>query len=99
MVVTSTVEPTPHGTRVNVSQDVQIAGALAEYGRGMIQDVTNVLLNDFAANMQEDIGRVSRGGEPGQRTAVPLSGLGVGLKAMTTAIKRFFHRLFGGGGI
>lgn len=97
MVVTSTLEGTGHGTRVNVSQDIQIAGALAQYGRGMISDVTNVLLKDFAANMQQDIEQTRRGEAPGTRTAAPVGGFGVGFRAMTMALKRFFRRLFGGG--
>jgi carbon monoxide dehydrogenase subunit G len=99
MKVTSTLQRTGHGTLVNVSQDIQIAGALAQYGRGMISDVTSVLLKDFAANMQQDIERERRGEARTEgSTAAPVGGFGVGFRAMVMALKRFFGRLFGGAG-
>jgi hypothetical protein len=44
------------GTRVEVETDFAITGKLARFGRGgMIQDVSNRLLREFAANLQEDL--------------------------------------------
>ena len=40
MLVTATLVPAGRGTKVNVAQDVQFSGAAAQYGRGMISDVT-----------------------------------------------------------
>ena len=37
------------GSQVEVDQDLQLSGAAAQYGRGMISDVTAVLMRDFAA--------------------------------------------------
>src|SRR5215813_1417390 len=51
MVVTATLTKSGRGTKVAVSQDLQLAGAAAQYGRGMISDVTSVLMRDFSANM------------------------------------------------
>src|SRR5215469_8618935 len=51
MVVTAVLASAGRGTKVDVSQDLQLAGAAAQYGRGMIADVTAVLMRDFAANM------------------------------------------------
>ena len=49
------------GTKVGVTQDLQLAGAAAQYGRGMISDVTAVLMRDFSANMAARIdGRRAR---------------------------------------
>ena len=58
MVVTATLVRSGRGTKVNVSQDLQLSGAAAQYGRGMISDVTSVLMRDFAATMQDRIERV-----------------------------------------
>src|ERR1700747_3375077 len=53
MVVTATLARTNRGTtKVDVVQDLQLAGAAAQYGRGMISDVSAILMRDFAANMQ-----------------------------------------------
>lgn len=45
------------GARVDVHTDFAITGKLARFGRGgMIQDVSNKLLREFAANLQEELG-------------------------------------------
>lgn len=96
MAVTSTLVPAGKGTRVKVSQELQISGAAAQYGRGMIQDVTNVLMKSFASNVQDDIGRWSRGEGPSAQAAAPVKGFSVGIQATLTALKRFFRRFVGG---
>ena len=69
MVVTATLSRAGAGTRVDVTQDLQLAGAAAQYGRGMIADVTSVLMRDFSANMQDRIERIERGESPEQIAA------------------------------
>src|ERR1700749_3725514 len=64
MVVTATLVKAGRGTRVGVSQDLQLSGAAAQYGRGMIGDVTAVLMRDFSANIQDRIERIERGESP-----------------------------------
>jgi uncharacterized protein len=94
MVLTATLSKSPGGTRIAVEQDLTIAGAAAQYGRGMITDVTNVLLGRFATNVAEDIPRWARGEE---RTggARSVSGFAIGLAAATTALRRVLRRFFG----
>ena len=46
---------TSGGTRVSVAQDLSISGAAANYGRGLIADVTSVLLGSFAECVQANI--------------------------------------------
>ncbi len=49
-------DPDGGGTRVDVETDFSITGKLARFGRGgMIQDVSNRLLREFAANLQADL--------------------------------------------
>jgi carbon monoxide dehydrogenase subunit G len=95
MTVTSTLERSGAGTKVKFSQDIQIAGALAQFGRGMISDVTTVLMRSFASCIQDNIDRESRGEAAGQRAAAPVSGVSVGFSAFVLAFKRFFGRFFG----
>ena len=40
MVVTATLTRAGRGTKVDVTQDLQLSGAAAQYGRGMITDVS-----------------------------------------------------------
>jgi len=94
MVLTATLTKTAGGTRVLVEQDLTIAGAAAQYGRGMISDVTTVLLGRFAANVAADLPRWSRG-ESRAEGAAPASGFSIGLTAALTALKRVFWRFFG----
>jgi carbon monoxide dehydrogenase subunit G len=60
MMVTATLVKAGRGTKVAVAQDLQLSGAAAQYGRGMISDVTAVLMRDFSANMQDRIERIER---------------------------------------
>ena len=53
MTVTATLTKAGRGTRVDVAQDLHLTGAAAQYGRGMITDVSSVLMHDFAVNMQK----------------------------------------------
>jgi uncharacterized protein len=97
MVVTATLTRAGRGTRVDVTQDLQLSGAAAQYGRGMITDVTSVLMRDFSANMQTRIGRMDRGESAEQiaaATAAPASGFIIGLRAARMALFRVFRRFF-----
>jgi carbon monoxide dehydrogenase subunit G len=89
MVVTATLARAGRGTRVAVSQDLQLAGAAAQYGRGMISDVSSVLMRDFSRNLQN---RIS-GGAAGA-PAASASGLTLGLRAAVMALSRVFRRFF-----
>ena len=95
MKVTSTMVPSGSGTKVKVAQDLQLSGAAAQFGRGMIQDVTSVIMRSFAKCVADDIGRASRGEGPTERKADPVKGFSIAMQAWTTAMKRFFGGLFG----
>jgi len=97
MVVTATLVRSGRGTKVNVAQDIQLSGAAAQYGRGMISDVTSVLMRDFATTMQDRIERVERGESAEQIAASgasSASGLALGLRAAVMALSRVFRRFF-----
>jgi carbon monoxide dehydrogenase subunit G len=95
LLVTAQLLPTAGGTKVEVAQDLQLSGAAAQYGRGMISDVTAVLMSDFAKNMQNRIGALDRGLSPEQiANAAPASGLAIGLRAARMALRRVFDRFF-----
>lgn len=96
MTVTAKLAQAGRGTRVGVSQDLQLSGAAAQYGRGMITDVSSVLMRDFAVNLQDAITRVERGEAVAGRPAgaADASGLAVGLRAALMALRRVFRRFF-----
>ncbi|HZC39637.1 MAG TPA: SRPBCC family protein [Streptosporangiaceae bacterium] len=94
MDLTATLARAGSGTRVSVTQDLQLAGAAAQYGRGMISDVTSVLMRDFAANLADRITRAERGEELTAAAATPAQGFTVGLRAALMALTRVFRRFF-----
>ena len=97
MVVTATLARTGRGTKVGVSQDLQLSGAAAQYGRGMIADVTAVLMRDFSANMADRIERIERGESAEQIAAAgasPARGFTLGMRAAVMALSRVFRRFF-----
>ena len=81
--------PTPTGTRIELEQDLQLAGAAAQYGRGMVTDVNRVLMDDFAENMKAVL--EGRGPTAAARSA---GGLVIALRAAWMALKRVAARFF-----
>jgi uncharacterized protein len=97
MIVTAALAKSGRGTRVDVTQDLQLSGAAAQYGRGMISDVSAVLMHDFSVNMQDRISRLDRGESADQiaaASASPASGFETGLRAARMALARVFRRFF-----
>ncbi|GII25790.1 SRPBCC family protein [Planosporangium mesophilum] len=93
MLVTATLYPARGGTRVDVTQDLRLSGAAAQYGRGMISDVTAVLMRDFATTMQTRIDAADRGLSPDQVGASgSASGFAIALRAMRMALGRVLRR-------
>ena len=98
MVVSAALTPKGRGTRVAVAQDLQLSGAAAQYGRGMISDFSAILIRDFSANMQDRIERLERGETAEQIAAAAsgssVSGLTLAMRATRMALMRVFARFF-----
>ena len=47
--------PDGDGTRVEVETDLSITGKVAQFGRGVIGDVSNKLLAQFVENLERDV--------------------------------------------
>ena len=87
--VTSTMAPAGNGTRVMVSQHLQMSGAIAQYGRGMMQDVIGSLMKQFANCAAGDIARPGSG-KAGGGAPKAMSGFSL----MLISAKAFFKNLF-----
>jgi len=94
MGVTATLGRARAGTKVSVAMDLQISGAAAQYGRGMISDVTAVLMREFAANLQDGMARLDRGESLDGVQPAKASGLAIGLQAARMALRRVYARFF-----
>ena len=86
--IVSTVRAEGGSTHVDVATDFTITGRLARFGRGgMIQDISNRLLKDFATCLQERIEA-----PPAPVAAKPVGGFSLFLRALVDRLRRLFRR-------
>ena len=94
MELTAKLAAAPKGTKVSMAMDLTLSGAAAQYGRGMVADVTAVLIGQFADNAQRRIEAIERGEDVSGMTAKPASGFAIGMAAAKLALMRVFRRFF-----
>lgn len=96
MLVDASLMAVPGGTKVGVTMDLTLSGAAAQYGRGLVSDVTAVLLKDFAGNAEARMDAIAAGRNPDdvQATSSSPSGFAIGLAAAKLAITRVLRRFF-----
>jgi carbon monoxide dehydrogenase subunit G len=74
------------GTRVDAATDFTITGRLASFGRGgMIKDISNRLLRDFSACLQQRLAAEPAGALTGEEAAASAGAAAVAETAETTA--------------
>ena len=82
------------GTSVDVAMDLQLSGPAAQYGRGLVSDITAVLLNDFATNVQNRLAAAAAGQDPSQVSqAQSAGGVAIGVRAARMGLARVVRRL------
>lgn len=104
--VAYSLAPAGSGTRVDVSVDFTLTGALAQFSRGaIVQDLASRLTAEFAKNLEARLGAIAAadsmpGGPakdvpamPGAAPAIDAGGLL--LAVIWERIKNFFNRFFG----
>ena len=98
--IVSVMRAEGEGTRVEVETDFTLTGRLARFGRGgMIQDVSNRLMRDFANCLQSSIeseepaaGATAPTPTSPAPPAKPVSGLSVFFGALLDRLRRLFDR-------
>jgi carbon monoxide dehydrogenase subunit G len=100
--IESALTPVDGGTRVHIVTDVALSGALAQYGRGMVEDVSSRLVSRFAECLQaeltqppSEVREASAAGaasSPTPAPAQPISGLPLVLGALRRALVRLVRR-------
>jgi carbon monoxide dehydrogenase subunit G len=102
------LEPSSLGSRVLVKTDLTLSGMVAQYGRasGMIQDVAQALIGQFAGNLKAQLAASQIAAEPRpgaeQASAAPIPPPELkpqtlsGFALIGIVLKSFFRRLFGG---
>jgi hypothetical protein len=86
--VESSLRSAENGTQVTIVTDLALTGMAAQFGRGLIQDVTAQLLDKFASCLEQQLVT-----EPGLPAAAPepprpVSGLALGAAAMQSWLAR-----------
>jgi hypothetical protein len=93
--IQSTLTPADGGgTRVEIVTDLVLSGPVAQYGRGMVQDVSSQLVGRFADCLKAQLAATTpeEAESAVAAQAKPVSGLSLGLKALGRAIMRPFRR-------
>ncbi len=95
LVLDAAVSPGAGGSVVDVALDLTLSGAAAQYGRGMVADVTTVLLEQFGRNLQARLTAIEQGLDPdGLGAPAPASGVSFAMRATRLALARVGRRFF-----
>ena len=54
-IITAQLEPSGAGTRVTVTTDLTVTGKVAQFGRGVLADVSAKLLTQFVDNLEQTV--------------------------------------------
>ncbi len=103
--IDSTLVPLDGGTRVEIVADLALSGALAQYGRGMVADVSSRLVTQFAECLQNELvgepeGAAAEGAPttPAEAAAPkPISALSLAASLVRDRIRNLIDRLRGRG--
>lgn len=88
-----TMAPEGAGTKVDVATDLSITGKVAQFGRGVLADVSSKLMGQFVENIERDVlttaggGDTSHAGGPYEQALESVPGLaanGAGISAPPT---------------
>ena len=82
-------------TKVTTVTDLRLSGAAAQYGRGLVQDITAQLLKSFADCLEQQLTSAEDGsGAPAPAQEVrPVSGIRLGLNALRSSLARLGRRV------
>lgn len=92
MTMTSTLAPEGAGTAVSVVSEVNVTGILAQFGRGMIQDVSDQMFGTFTANMRNELAPGTAAGAPSPPPEAALDVVALGTRAGSRAVARLVRR-------
>jgi carbon monoxide dehydrogenase subunit G len=88
--IETTVRPSGSGSAVDIATDVDLSGAVAQYGRGIVKDVAGQLTKAFAENLRAQLESSDDPPEtaPAASAATPISGFQLLLRALVARFRR-----------
>jgi carbon monoxide dehydrogenase subunit G len=91
--IQSSLAETGGGTRVDIVTELTLSGPVAQYGRGIVQDVSQQLVGKFADCLKAQLAAETpeQAAAAIAETAKPVHGLRLGLGAVWRSILRFFR--------
>lgn len=95
------IEDNGHGARVVISTNLQLSGSVAQYGRGvgMIKDLAQQIINQFAENLRVKVIEPSKDPQktdmPPAQAAAPVQVGTMGLRAIWNAFLGKLKNIFG----
>jgi carbon monoxide dehydrogenase subunit G len=92
--IESSLTPQNGGTKVDIVTDLQLTGPVAQYGRGLVQDVSSQLVGQFADCLKKQLVAATpeEAAAAAATRARPVGGLRLGLGALWRALGRLFRR-------
>ena len=91
--IESTLVPLDGRTRVEIVTDLALSGTVAQYGRGMVQDISSQMVDSFAKCLQAQLGSApEEAAEAVAAQGKPVSGLSLFFGSLRRAIGRIFGR-------
>jgi carbon monoxide dehydrogenase subunit G len=101
--IQSTLTEAEAGTRIDIVTDLTLSGAVAQYGRGIVQDVSAQLVSRFADCLRAQLAVVASDTVESRaqaeaavaQQAKPVGGVSLGAGAVARAFGRFVRRLLG----
>lgn len=92
-VIESTLSDVDGGTSVGVVTDLNLSGTVAQYGRGIVEDVTTQLVAQFAECLRAQLVGEFDAGQPARvAERKPVSGGRLLFRALVRLIARAFRR-------
>ena len=91
--IVSSLTEIPDGTRIDIVTDLTLSGAVAQYGRGIVQDVSGQMVNRFADCLKSQLAAETPEAAAeavAEHQAKPVQGLSMGIGAMWRSVLRFF---------
>lgn len=77
--IDATVHPAGGGSRVEIATDLDLSGAVAQYGRGIVKDVAGQLTATFAENLR---GQLEDGAPAAPPASEPVRGFALLVRAL-----------------
>jgi uncharacterized protein len=91
--IVSSLAAADGGTRVDIATDLSLAGTVAQYGRGMIEDISSQMVSSFAQCLQARLGDSTEAAEQAVAAqSKPISGLSLFFASLGRRLRRLFGR-------